>query len=161
MKNSRGRTARGEVDFTSFESYAGIARGKGAFAAQSRGHVIRWKRIPVLPVGGLQQKEFAVNRIAEGKALFFRKAGDGVEENFFAIVRVLEIPSFAAVRGFVDAGFVAFAAGHDIGGFLAESHDAAKIQRIAIFNAHPLPSLAFIEGFENHAVRTGSPDDRQ
>jgi hypothetical protein len=34
----------------------------------------------MLAVGGLEQEELAVDRIAQGEALFLGTAGDGVEE---------------------------------------------------------------------------------
>jgi len=78
--------------------------------------MLRWERIPVLAVSCAQQKKFAIEGIAERKAARFREAGDGVEKELLAFVGVLQFPRYAAVGCFVDAGFFAFAAGHDVGG---------------------------------------------
>src|SRR5215467_10639044 len=144
MKNARRRAARGEEDFSfSQQRETGIAGSKCAFSTQSRGPIVSGKRIPVFAVRCSHQKELAFDGIAENKTLFFREAGDGVEKKLFANVRVLQTPRLAAVGGFVKAGFVAFAAGHDVGAYFVEGHDAAKIQRVAIFHMEALPGLAF------------------
>src|SRR5689334_1761105 len=102
MEDTRGRTAGGEENFfVAGECETRIAGREGAFAAQSWGHVVGGKGIPVLAVNSLQHKKFAIDRIAEGKALFFGTASDGVEEKFFAIVGVLQVPGFATVGGLV------------------------------------------------------------
>src|SRR5919109_4208445 len=115
MKDARGRAACGEENlFFTEECETRIACCEGTFTTQGCGHVVGGKRIPMFAVGRLQQKKFTVDGIAEGKALFFGKASDGVEEEFFAIVRVLQVPGFAAIGGFVDTGFFALADGYEI-----------------------------------------------
>lgn len=52
---------------------------------------------------------------------------DGVPKAFFVWVGEDEFPGFAGVGGFVEAGEVAFAGGHDDGGFVVEGLDAAEV----------------------------------
>ena len=52
---------------------------------------------------------------------------DGVPEAFFVWVGEEEFPGLAAVGGFVEAGLVAFAGGHDDGGVFVEGLDAAEV----------------------------------
>ena len=91
----------------------------------------------------------------------FREAGDGVEKEFLAFVRVLQSPGFAAVGRFVDARFFAFAAGHDVGSGSVERHDAAKVERVAASHVQALPRRTPVDRFQNHAVRTGRPNNRR
>ena len=91
----------------------------------------------------------------------FREAGDGVEKEFLAFVRVLQSPGFAAVGCFVDARFFAFAAGHDVGSGSVERHDAAKVERVAASHVQAFPRRTFVDRFQNRAVRTGRPNDRR
>jgi hypothetical protein len=90
VKNSRRRTAGAEENlFFAGEHETGIARRKSSFSAESRWHVVGGERIPALAVDCLEQEEFAVYGIAERQALFFGKAGDGVEKKLPPSVRVL------------------------------------------------------------------------
>jgi hypothetical protein len=52
---------------------------------------------------------------------------DSVPEAFFVGVGEEEFPGLAAVGGFVEAGEVAFAGGHDDGGVFVEGLDAAEV----------------------------------
>src|SRR5690242_5066032 len=116
MQNSRGWTACSEESFfVTRERETRIAGRERTFTAQGWGHIVGGKWTPMFAVSRLQQEKFAVDGIAEGKALFLGTAGDGVEKKFLAIVRILQIPGFAAVGGFVNAGFFAFADGHEVG----------------------------------------------
>jgi hypothetical protein len=52
---------------------------------------------------------------------------DRVPEALFVKVGEEEFPGFAGVCGFVEAGEVSFAGGHDDGGVLVEGLDAAEV----------------------------------
>ena len=52
---------------------------------------------------------------------------NGVPEAFFVGVGEEEFPGLAAVGGFVEAGLVAGAGGHDDGGVFVEGLDAAEV----------------------------------
>src|SRR5215472_5240788 len=114
----------------------------------------------MLAVGGLEQEELAVDRIAQGEALFLGTAGDGVEEKFLAIVREFELPGFAGIGGLVDSGFHTFSARNDIGNRGAECHDPAEIERVSPWNVKTMPGLTFIERSHNYALRARGPDNR-
>ncbi len=66
----------------------------------------------------------------------------------------------AAVGGFVEAGEVAFAGGHDDGGVFVEGLDAAEVE---VFGAGGdgagLPDEAAVFGAEDGAVGSGGPGD--
>src|SRR6266704_769896 len=157
MKDASSGSAGGEKDFVSFERETRIAGGECAFSRQSVGHVVGRKRCPVFAVPRFEQKKLAVDGITEGKALFFGNTSDGVEKELLAIVRVLQFPGFAAVGGFVDAGFFAFAAGHDVSSLLAEGNDAAKVERSAALDMEARPRFTLIMGLHDHALRTRRP----
>src|SRR6516162_1076027 len=114
----------------------------------------------MLDVGGLELEELAVDRIAQGEALFRGTAGDGVEEKFLAIVREFELPGFAPIGGLVDSGFHTFPARNNIGKRGAKSHDPAEIERVSPWNVETMPGLTLIEGSHNYALRAGGPDSR-
>ena len=52
---------------------------------------------------------------------------DRIPEAFFVWVGEEEFPGLAAVGGFVEAGEVSFAGGHDDGGVFVEGLDAAEV----------------------------------
>src|SRR6266436_260731 len=100
----------------------------------------------MLAVGGAEEPELAIKGVAKCNAIFFGKAGDGVEKKFLALVRVLQFPGFAAVSCFVDARLLAFPAGHHVGNLLGERHNPSKVKRIAAADVQPLPRFALVDG---------------
>src|SRR5438876_6731406 len=114
----------------------------------------------MVTVSRVQQEKFAVDGIAEREAVRFREASDRVEKKLLALIRILKFPRFAAVGRLVDARLFAFATGHQIGSLLGERHDPAKVERVTSTNAQALPRLAYVDGFQNHAVRARCPNDR-
>src|SRR5216684_4164842 len=151
-RKTRGRAASAEKDFLAGEQETSITCGESAFAAQCRGHVAVGERIPVFAVGCAQQEKFAIEGIAQRGAVRFGEASDRDEKEFLAFVRILQSPSCAAVDSFIDARLFAFAAGHHVGNLLAKRHDPAKVERIAASHVQALPRLAFVDGFQNHAL---------
>src|ERR1700756_2977898 len=101
MENARGRTACSEENFfVARKCETRIASRKRAFAAQGWGHIVGGKWVPMFAISCLQQEKSTVDGIAKGEAFFCGTAGDSVEKEFFTIVRVLQVPSLAAVSGF-------------------------------------------------------------
>ena len=161
MKDASGRAAgREENVFVAGKRERSITCCERALSRQRRGHVVNRKQVPMLAVGCREQEELAVDRIAQGQALFLGTAGDGVEEKFLAIVREFELPGFAAVAGLVDSGFHTFSARDDIGKGGAESHDPAEVERVSPGNAKTTPGPAFIARSHNDAMRAGAPNNR-
>jgi len=71
-----------------------------------------------------------------------------------------QLPGVAAVGGFVNAGEVAFAGGHDDGGIGVESLDAAEVQMLCAGRSRAmLPNIAAVFGAENGAVGSRGPGD--
>src|SRR5216684_3767236 len=134
VQNTSGESSGDNKQFAfGDDQQIGIARGEGAFLGQSRGKILRRQRIPAMTIGGLQQQETSVDGIAESKTICGRRAGNGIQKESIIQIDVLQFPVDAAVDGFVNLGFVAFAAGHEIRGFVV---DSAK----------------------NHIVRSGGPN---
>src|ERR1700733_3698303 len=83
---------------------------------------------------------------------------DGVPETFFVGVGEEEFPGLAGVGGFVEAGLVAGAGGHDDGGVFAEVLDAAEVE---VFGSGRdgagLPEIAAVFGAEDRAVGAAGP----
>src|ERR1700679_311554 len=71
-----------------------------------------------------------------------------------------EGPGLAAVGGFVEAGLVASAAGHDDGGVGVEGLDAAEVEVLgAGWDGAGLPEVAGVFGAQDGAVGAGGPGD--
>ena len=111
-----------------------------------------------MTIGGLQQQESSVDGIAESKTICGRRAGNGIQEESIIQIGVLQFPVDAAVDGFVNLGFVAFAAGHEIRSFVIESDDAAKIEFRLAGNREARPRCAVVDRAKNYIVRSGSPN---
>jgi len=62
------------------------------------------------------------------------------------IAGVLERPSGAGVRSFVDARRVGFANGHSVGGTGVDGLEAAKVEFVGIGDVKPLPGGAVVGG---------------
>ncbi len=81
-----------------------------------------------------------------------------VPEAVFVGVGEEEFPGLAAVGGFVEAGEVAFAAGHDDGGVVVEGLDGAEVEVLAAGRlGAELPDEAGVLGAEDGAVGAGGP----
>ncbi len=66
----------------------------------------------------------------------------------------------AAVGGFVEAGLVAGAGGHDDGGVGVEGLDAAEVEVLGVgWDGAALPEVAGVFGAEDGAVGAGGPGD--
>ncbi len=71
-----------------------------------------------------------------------------------------QFPGAAAVGGFVEAGEVSFAGGHDDGGVGVEGLDAAEVEFFgAGWGGAALPEVAAVLGAENGAVGSAGPGD--
>src|SRR5580658_5659775 len=83
-----------------------------------------------------------------------------VPEAVFVRVSEEEGPGLAAVGGFVEAGLVSFAGGHDDGGVVVEGLDGAEVEVLAggWFGAE-LPDDAAVFSAEDGAVGAGGPSD--
>ncbi len=85
---------------------------------------------------------------------------DGVPEAFFVGVGEEELPGLAGVGGFVEAGEVSFAGGHDDGGVLVEGLDAAEVEFFGVgWGGAALPCRAFVGGAEDGALGSAGPRD--
>ncbi len=83
-----------------------------------------------------------------------------VPEAVFVGVGEEELPGLAAVGGFVEAGLVAGAAGHDDGGVFVEGLDAAEVEFFcARWHGAGLPEVAAVFGAEDGAVGAAGPGD--
>src|SRR5216684_1088012 len=159
VQNASGESSGDNKQFAfGDDQQIGIARGESAFLGQSRGKILRRQRIPAMTIGGLQQQETSVDGIAESKTICGRRAGDGIQEESIIQIGVLQFPVDAAVDGFVDLGFVAFAAGHERRGFVIESDDAAKIEFRLAGNGEASPRCAVVDRAKNYIVRSGGPN---
>src|SRR5882762_7173533 len=114
----------------------------------------------MLAVLGMEEEKFAVDGIAERRAILLRTASQRVQEKFLALACVLEIPGLAAVARLVNAGLFAFPARHEVGAGGVEGHDSAKVERVSACHVQALPGLALIERFQNYAVGAGRPNGR-
>jgi hypothetical protein len=69
-------------------------------------------------------------------------------------------PGLAAVGGFVEAGLVAGAGGHDDRRVGVEGLDAAEVEVLGVgWDGAALPEVAGVFGAEDGAVRAGGPGD--
>src|SRR5215469_7080996 len=85
---------------------------------------------------------------------------DRVPEAVFVWVGEDEFPGFAAVGGFVEAGEVPFARGHDDGGALVEGLDSAEVEVFGSGRCGAgLPEVASVLGAEDGAVGSAGPGD--
>ena len=83
-----------------------------------------------------------------------------IPEAVFIWVCCCEFPGVAAVGGFVEAGLVAGAAGHDDGGVGVEGLDAAEVELLcAGGDGAGLPDVSAVFGAEDRAVGAGGPGD--
>ena len=81
-----------------------------------------------------------------------------VPEAFFVGVGEEEFPGLAAVGGFVEAGLVAGAGGHDDGGVFVEGLDAAEVEFFGSGrDVAGLPEVAAVFGAEDGAVGSAGP----
>ena len=109
----------------------------------------------------------SIDRISEEhpEVLVFREVRgiyepDGIPEAFFVGVGEEEFPGLAAVGGFVKAGEVAFAGGHDDGGVFVEGLDAAEVEFFGSGgDGAGLPEVAAVFGAEDGAVGSAGPGD--
>ena len=93
-------------------------------------------------------------------AASIRSQVDGVPEAFFVGVGEEEFPGLAAVGGFVEAGLVAGAGGHDDGGVFVEGLDAAEVEFFGSgWDGAGLPEVAAVFGAEDGAVGSAGPGD--
>jgi len=159
VKNASGEATGDEIKFGFGDNEEiGIAGGKGAFFGESVRTIFGRKRDPVLPVDSMDDEKFSVDGIAQSETDFFGEASDGVEEKGLVDVGVELLPGLAAVGGFVNAGFIAVATGHQIGSGVAEGDDAAKIEIGLAGDGEAGPGGAVIERAKDDAVGAGSPD---
>src|SRR5256885_13718845 len=114
----------------------------------------------MLAVLGMEEEKFAVDGIAERRAILLRMASQRVQEKFLALACVLEIPGFAAVGRLVNAGLFACAAGHDVSDVSVECCNATKVAGSCAGHVQAPPRLALVERFQYHAVGTGHPNYR-
>jgi len=85
---------------------------------------------------------------------------DRVPEASFVGIGEEEGPGLAAVGGFVEAGLVAGARGHDDGGVGVEGLDAAEVEVLGVgWDGAALPEVAGVFGAEDGAVGAGGPGD--
>ena len=83
-----------------------------------------------------------------------------VPEAVFVGVGEEEFPGLAGVGGFVEAGLVAGAGGHDDGGVFVEGLDAAEVEFFgAGGDGAGLPEVAAVFGAEDGAVGAAGPGD--
>src|SRR5271155_803040 len=88
-----------------------------------------------------------------------RIANQRVQKKCRARSGELQYPGLAPVGGFVNSGFLAFAAGHHVRCLVVERLNAAEIQRLAADYVQPGPNFARARRLQNHTVGTGGPDD--
>lgn len=107
--------------------------------------------------GWNQRSIFAVASWFEGFPLIKL---NGVPKAIFVWVGEEEFPGLAAVGGFVEAGEVAFAAGHDDGDIGVEGLDAAEVEFFGSgWDGAELPDEAAVFGAEDGAVGSAGPGD--
>ena len=100
--------------------------------------------------------------ISEEEAVLPVEKEEGIEK---AVVRCVgvgeeEAPGLAAVGGFVEAGEVALAAGHDDGVVFVPALDAAEVEVFcAGRHVAGLPEVAAVFAAEDRAVGAAGPDD--
>ncbi len=83
---------------------------------------------------------------------------DRIPKAFFVGIGEDELPGFAGVGGFVEAGEVAFAGGHDDGGLGVEGLDAAEVQFFGVgWGGARLPGGAVVGGVEDGALGAAGP----
>ncbi len=158
VEDARFRAAGREVNAGVAKGDGGAAGSEGAFFGERGGHAVAREFIPMVAVVGAQDEEFAVNGIAERDTVSARGAGEGVEKKAGALVGVLQLPGFASVDGFVDAGFGAVADGEDVGNVGVERFDIAEVEIGGAGDGELRPCCAAVDGAKNHAFRAGSPD---
>src|SRR5271154_3373127 len=101
-----------------------------------------------------------LNGISQKKAVLWVAELDGVPEALFVWVGEEEVPGLAAVGGFVEAGLVAGAGGHDDGGVFVEGLDAAEVEFFGSgWDGAGLPEVASVFGAEDGAVGAAGPGD--
>src|SRR5260370_41692409 len=111
VKDAGDGTAASEENLLAGEHEASVAGRKRAFTRQRHWHAAAGQWIPMVAVCRVQQEKFAIDGITKRKAARFRQTGDRVEKKYLALVRGLQVPGLAAVGGFCDTGFFAFALG--------------------------------------------------
>jgi hypothetical protein len=100
----------------------------------------------VSPVVSLPIAKDSVHRIAQEVAVLIKSIQEHrVPEAFGVWVGEEEGPGAAGVGGFVEAGEVAFAGGHDDGGGGVEGLDAAEVELLGVgWGGAELPGLAVV-----------------
>jgi len=146
VENTSGRATGSEEDFIFLGKYqAGVAGSESSLAFEGLRHVAGRERFPVAPVRGVKEKEFAVHGIAEGEAIAFRDARDGIKKEFLAGIGELKSPGLAGVGGFVDARAMALAARHEVSDFLVDGDKAAEIKFFSARHMELLPGFSFVD----------------
>ncbi len=108
----------------------------------------------------LQKGKLTVYRVSEYPAFFGTLHANSIPEAFFVGVGEDELPRLAAVGGFVEAGLVAGAGGHDDGGVFVEGLDAAEVEFFGSGrDGAGLPEVAAVFGAEYGAVCSAGPGD--
>ena len=159
VKDAGCETSGDEVEFSfGNDEEIGVTGGERALLGKSVGKVFWREWNPAMAVLGLEDQEFSVDGIAERETNCFGKTCDGIKEERFIDVGVLLLPGLAAVGRLVDAGFIAFTAGHEVSGGVVEGDDAAKIEIGLARDSEARPRGAIIERAEDDAVRAGSPN---
>ena len=72
--------------------------------------------------------------------------GDGIEEALGIGISDEELPVLAGVGGFVDAGLIAGAGAHEVGGAGVDGVDAAEIQGFGSWDLGGAPGGAAVDG---------------
>jgi len=107
-----------------------------------------------------EKLELAAYWIAKDKASARLRNSQRIPEAIFVWVGEDELPGFAGVGGFVEAGEVSFAGRHDDGGVLVEGLDAAEVEVVGSgWCGAALPSVAVVGGAEDGALGSAGPCD--
>src|SRR5882757_9680562 len=113
----------------------------------------------IATIDSCHQNELVMDGVSEECAMISVFELDRVPETFFVGVGEEELPGVAAVGGFVEAGEVAFAAGHNDGGVLVEGLDASEVEILGSWgDGAGMPEVAAVLGADDGAVGATGPD---
>ena len=138
--------------------HVGAAGGKRAFIRQRRRQALARRPTPRAPaIGGQQNHELSVDRIAERDPAAGVPERHRVEERARILVLELQSPRLAAVDGFVDPRRGAVADAEDVRDALIDAIDVPEIQLLRSWNHQRLPRLSAIGRSNDGAARAARP----
>ncbi len=156
MQHARGGGADPDVIFAERRDVR-AACGVSAFGRQCGRKTVGRNARPCAAVRHHEDRERAVDRIAERHAAILGPEGHRVEEYLRILVGELERPRLPGVGGLVDARRLTVADAEDVGGLVADRVDIPEVERLGAWNPDRLPRIAAVGRPQNGSARAAGP----